>query len=52
MTVGQLIMHTMNNSTVLIGVVKGGQLGSSHGPTTLLQKREATLIAFLVPVIL
>jgi hypothetical protein len=27
MTVGHLVVHTMNNSTALISVVKGGQLG-------------------------
>jgi hypothetical protein len=26
-TVGHLVVHTMNNSTALIGVVKDGQLG-------------------------
>jgi hypothetical protein len=27
MTVEHLVVHTMNDSTILIGVVKGGQLG-------------------------
>jgi hypothetical protein len=26
-TVGHPVVHTMNNSTALIGVIKGGQLG-------------------------
>jgi hypothetical protein len=28
MTVGHLVVHTINNSTALIGVIKSGQLGS------------------------
>jgi hypothetical protein len=48
MTVGHLVVHTVNNSTALIGVVKGGQLGLKGSPYLTwnccsFTKRESTL---------
>jgi hypothetical protein len=48
MTVGHLVVHTVNNSTALIGIVKGGQLGLKGSPYLTwnccsFTKRESTL---------
>jgi hypothetical protein len=58
MTVGHLVVHTMNNSTALIGVVKGGQLGLKgrsipHMELLLFYKKgRQPLTTLLVPVTL
>jgi hypothetical protein len=46
MTVGHLVVHSVNNFTVLIGVMKGGQLGEkgrfiSHLELPLFYKKES-----------
>jgi hypothetical protein len=57
-TVGHPVVHTINNSTVPVGVVKCGQLslkGRSIPHMKLLlfyKKKEATPTTLLVPIIL
>jgi hypothetical protein len=58
MTVGHLVVHTINNSTALIGVVKGRRLGLKgrsipHMELPLFYKKgKQPLTALLVPVTL